>query len=55
MPTVMSFPAEMQIMVKERNNGWYGTLAYYSGKFLAELPFQLILPLIVRNTFRQLH
>lgn len=32
MPIVISFPREMHVLVKERNNSWYDFPAYYIGK-----------------------
>lgn len=34
MPTCMSFPLEMNVFIKERNNGWYDVPAYYYGKVI---------------------
>ena len=46
LPTVLSFPLEVNVIAKERTNGWYGALSYYIGKTLADIPFQIICPLI---------
>lgn len=44
LPTCLSFPYEMHVFIKERNNGWYSTAAFFLGKVAAEAPFQILLP-----------
>lgn len=44
LPTCMTFPAEMHVFIKERNNAWYRIPSYYLGKLVAEVPFQIALP-----------
>lgn len=42
----MTFLDQVNVIAKERTNGWYGALSYYIGKTLADIPFQIICPLI---------
>ncbi|RWS09723.1 ABC transporter-like protein 12 [Dinothrombium tinctorium] len=41
--TIMAFPWELSVFVKERTNGWYSCLSYYIAKTVADLPFVFIL------------
>lgn len=43
MPTVLTFPAEVAILLQERNNGWYSCATYYVAKIIAETPIQVII------------
>lgn len=43
MPTVLTFPSEVSILLQERNNGWYSCATYYVAKVIAELPLQFII------------
>ncbi|KAI1298498.1 ATP-binding cassette sub-family G member 4 [Halotydeus destructor] len=44
MPVAMTFPDQLKVFIKEKNNGWHKLRAFFFGKLLAELPFNIILP-----------
>lgn len=47
--TVLTFPLDMHVLVKEFRNGWYGLSSYFLGRTLADIPFQLTLPLLAMS------
>lgn len=39
--TILEFPREMHILMKEYNNGWYSCFSYYIAKNIIDLPMQV--------------
>lgn len=46
MPTILTFPDERGVFLKEENGKFYKTSSYYFGRTLLEFPFLFLFPII---------
>lgn len=44
--TALSFPLNMQILLKETSNGWYSMPRFVMAKTLADLPIEIFMPMV---------
>ena len=46
MPTLMQFPADINVMIAEYRNRWYSSGAYFLAKTLSDLPFSILFDML---------
>merc|ERR1712216_1006540 len=46
MPTLMQFPADIDVMISEYRNRWYSIGAYFLAKTLSDLPFSILFDML---------
>lgn len=49
MPTVLIFPTELSVLLREHRNCWYSPFMYYIARIITELPFTICGPLAMMS------
>ncbi|KAI3385581.1 hypothetical protein SNEBB_008557 [Seison nebaliae] len=50
MPTLMTFPSEVRVFLRETMNSWYSLRSYFFARTFADLPLQVLLPIVYMST-----